>query len=206
MPDFADSPLGMAAELRPNAMKTKGAESESATTEPARLPVTTISSLLKPANLVKAFRFGVVGGVVLLIDLGLVHLLNPWFPSLLTVSIAYVIAVTVHFLLNKFWVFKCSSQAYGSQILRYLVNLVACWLSTVALVYLALRWITPHLLVAKLIAVPPTTLLAYALLRWFVFNATAAASNPNSDCKKSTAPPTDNNCDPRPQSARQALP
>ena len=43
------------------------------------------------------------------------------------------------------------------------------WLCTVAVFSLSLHWLTTNIFVAKIIAVPPTTLLSFAMMRWFVF-------------------------------------
>jgi hypothetical protein len=44
-----------------------------------------------------------------------------------------------------------------------------CWLSTVLLVSLALHWWTTEVLVAKAVAIPPVALLAFLLMKGFVF-------------------------------------
>ena len=134
-------------------------------------PVQAVEDLLAPPLSLwsRMVRFGVVGGAVLLVDLGVIGMLRAWLPPLVTVSVAYAVAVSVHFMLNRLWVFGSRNGAYGGQILRYLLNLAFCWLCTVALVSLSLHCVSSNLFLAKLLALPPTTCLGFLLLRYFVF-------------------------------------
>ena len=117
----------------------------------------------------KGIRFGLVGGFVCLVDLAMLWLFSRFTPPVVAVSVAYFIAVTVHFCLNKWWVFRNQSTAVGSQVLKYALTVAACWLCTVAVFSLSLRWVTMNIFIAKIIAVPPTTLLSFVMMRWFVF-------------------------------------
>jgi len=94
---------------------------------------------------------------------------NQFTPPLVAVSAAYLIAVSVHFCLNKWWVFQNRSAAYGAQLFKYAMTVAACWLCTVSIFWLSLRLATTNIYIAKIIAVPPTTLLGFALMKWFVF-------------------------------------
>ena len=117
----------------------------------------------------KGIRFGLVGGFVCLVDLAMLWLFSRFTPPVVAVSVAYFIAVTVHFCLNKWWVFRNQSTAVGAQVLKYALTVAACWLCTVAVFSLSLRWVTMNIFIAKIIAVPPTTLLSFVMMRWFVF-------------------------------------
>ena len=117
----------------------------------------------------KGIRFGLVGGFVCLVDLAMLWLFSRFTPPVVAVSVAYFIAVTVHFCLNKWWVFRNQSTAVGLQVLKYALTVAACWLCTVAVFSLSLRWVTMNIFIAKIIAVPPTTLLSFVMMRWFVF-------------------------------------
>ena len=114
-------------------------------------------------------KFCVVGALVFAIDFAAIALLKRILPPLAAVSIAYVIAVSAHFSLNKWWVFGATTPFHTQEALRYVAAVAACWLCTVAVVAVALRYFTGNLYLAKALAVPPTTLLGFALLRSFVF-------------------------------------
>jgi putative flippase GtrA len=111
----------------------------------------------------------VVGGTVAVVDFSTVWLLSHFLQPLVAVSIAYFVGVTCHFLLNKFWVFQCRRSDYGRQLMQYLTVVLSCWLTTVAIVHLCLSTITHNILIAKLFAVPPATLVAFVLMQLFVF-------------------------------------
>jgi len=114
-----------------------------------------------------------VGAAVAAIDFGLVWLLSGRLPPLIAVSIAYFTAVCGHFLLNKMWVFQCQRSDYIRQIIEYSSVVVANWVTTIAIVHLCLSSITTNLLIAKLFAVPPATLIAFLLMQLFVFRRPA---------------------------------
>ena len=117
----------------------------------------------------KGIRFGLVGGFVCLVDLAMLWVWSRFTSPVVAVSAAYFIAVTVHFCQNKWWVFRNQSTTVGTQVLNYALTVAACWLCTVAVFSLSLRWVTMNIFIAKIIAVPPTTLLSFVMMRWFVF-------------------------------------
>jgi putative flippase GtrA len=121
----------------------------------------------------RVFRFLTVGGTVAVIDFSLVWLLHLFMSPLVAVSIAYVTGVTCHFLLNKFWVFRCQRSDYGKQLAQYGANVFCCWLITIGMVHLCLTTFTTNILVAKLCAIPPATLLGFVSLQLMVFRHTA---------------------------------
>jgi len=114
-------------------------------------------------------RFCVVGGTVAVVDFSTVWLLSHFLRPLVAVSIAYVVGVTCHFLLNKFWVFQCRRSDYIRQVMQYLTVVLSSWLTTIVIVHLCLSTITQNILIAKLFAVPPATLVAFVLMQFFVF-------------------------------------
>ena len=123
------------------------------------------------ARLIQFARFCFVGGTVLGIDFALIWFFCHFLPRLVAVSLAYILAVMTHFLLNKLWVFQVGRAITQQQIGGYLVGVASCWFSTVSIVWLALHTVTDQVLLAKAIAVPPTTLLSYCFLRFYVFHS-----------------------------------
>lgn len=115
------------------------------------------------------FRFGFVGALVFGIDFGALWLFKQFVPRLVAVSLAYFLAVAVHFSLNKWWVFRAQANVRGMEVARYVFTVFVCWLCTVGGVWLALRFATNNVFVAKLLAIPPATLLSFLLMRRFVF-------------------------------------
>jgi putative flippase GtrA len=71
--------------------------------------------------------------------------------------------------LNKWWVFAAQTKVRATELGRYVLVVMLCWLGTVAVVWLALSLVTNSVFVAKLIAIPPTTVLGFLLMRRFVF-------------------------------------
>src|SRR6201993_1562454 len=106
-------------------------------------------------------RFCAVGGSVAVIDLTVVWITSHLLPALAAVSLGYIIGVTCHFLLNKFWVFRSRSQRYGLQLALYLSQVALCWLMTVSIVSFVMACTAFTVVLARFIAMPPTTLFAF---------------------------------------------
>jgi putative flippase GtrA len=110
-----------------------------------------------------------VGALVFGVDFAALWLLQKFLPRLVAVSLAYFLAVGVHFCLSKWWVFGAQTNVRATEVKRYVLTVVVCWICTVGVVWLALRWVTTDIFVAKLLAIPPTTMLSFLLMRRFVF-------------------------------------
>jgi putative flippase GtrA len=109
---------------------------------------------------------------VALIDFSMVFVFSRFFPPLVAVTIAYFIGVTCHFLLNKFWVFRCQRSDYVRQVLQYSVVVGSSWLITLGVVHVCLSTFTSNILIAKLCAIPCATLTGFLLMQMFVFKRT----------------------------------
>ncbi len=103
------------------------------------------------------------------IDFSMVFLFSRFLPPLVAVTIAYFIGVTCHFLLNKFWVFRCQRSDYLRQLLQYSAVVGSSWLITLGVVHGCLSTFTSNVLVAKLCAIPCATLSGFLLMQLFVF-------------------------------------
>ena len=114
-------------------------------------------------------KFCLVGGLVFGVDFAALWLFQKFLPRLAAVSLAYFLAVAVHFALNKWWVFRAEANVRAPEVVRYVFTVLVCWVCTVSVVWLALRLATSNIFVAKLIAIPPATLLSFVLMRKFVF-------------------------------------
>jgi len=128
--------------------------------------------VIKQERFLRFLRFCIVGATVAAIDFGLVWLLSGHLPPLVAVSVAYLTAVCCHFLLNKMWVFQCRRSDYVRQLMQYFAVVVASWLTTITIVDLCLSSFTTNVLIAKLFAVPPATLVAFLLMRFFGLSET----------------------------------
>lgn len=125
------------------------------------------------SRLEQYIRFCIVGATVFAFDFTMLWLFHHFLPKLVAVSIAYLMAVTLHFCLNRSWVFEASRLPVAGHAVRYVLSVAATWACTVSLVWLSLRTVTGNVFVAKAIAIPPTTLLGFLLLRLFVFRKPA---------------------------------
>ncbi|MDB6032995.1 MAG: GtrA-like protein [Verrucomicrobiales bacterium] len=117
----------------------------------------------------RLFRFGCVGVVVFGLDSSLVYVLGKKLPPIVAVSIAYFLAVCLHFCLSRWWVFGSKTACTLKEVLSYAMTATLCWCCTVLCVQAALAWLTDNLLLAKMAAVVPTMALGFCLMRLVVF-------------------------------------
>jgi putative flippase GtrA len=110
-----------------------------------------------------------VGALVAVIDFSLVWILSHWLSPLLAVSVAYITAVSCHYLLSKTWIYSCHRRDHAKQIGQYAMSIAASWLLMLGVVQLCLSTVTTNVLIAKLVAAIPVTLVGFVLLRSFVF-------------------------------------
>jgi putative flippase GtrA len=121
-------------------------------------------------RILQFLRFCVVGGTVAVIDLTVVSITSHLLPALISVSLGYVTGVTCHFLLNKFWVFRCASQQYRRQLALYLLHAALYWLITMVIVSVVLSLTGVSPVVARVISIPPMMLFTFCFLRFVVFH------------------------------------
>ena len=120
-------------------------------------------------NTHKILRFCLTGGFVSGVDMTMLWAWSRFAPVLVAATAAYLIAVTVHFCLNKWWVFQQRAGANAFQVLKYALTVGACYVCMLASFSMALRFLTANIFIAKLIALPPTTALGFLMMKLFVF-------------------------------------
>jgi putative flippase GtrA len=125
--------------------------------------------VLNQERILRFIRFCTVGSTVALIDFSMLFALSRFLPPLVAVTIAYFIGVACHFLLNKFWVFRCQRSDYVRQLLQYSAVVGSSWLITLGVVHFCLSTFTSNILIAKLCAIPCATLSGFLLMHTFVF-------------------------------------
>ena len=117
----------------------------------------------------RLIRFCTVGAFVLALDLCMVYFLSSFLSPTPAVTISYLIAVNAHFWLNRVWVFEAKTPISALEFFRYGSAVLICLGCTISTVWVVLHFISSKVLIAKAIAVPPTTLLSFLLMRTFVF-------------------------------------
>jgi putative flippase GtrA len=127
--------------------------------------------LLNRERVFRFLRFATVGGSVAVIDFSGLAIFSRVFPPLVAVTIAYFIAVSCHFLLNKFWVFRCRRSDYAKQLVQYGGVILTNWVITIVVVHLCLSTFTSNVLIAKLFAIPCATMCNFFLMQLVVFRS-----------------------------------
>jgi len=84
----------------------------------------------------RILRYGVVGGLVMVVFTGLNWLLGHRFGKDVSFILAYPPAVSLHFWLNKKWTFGCTRTDAGRQVSEYLVMVLVTFLIQAAVFWL----------------------------------------------------------------------
>jgi len=135
----------------------------------ARARAVNFTELLTRERVFRFVRFATVGASVAAIDFGSVAIFSRFLAPLIAVTIAYFIGVTCHFLLNKFWVFRCQRSDYLKQLFQYGAVILNSWIITIIVVHLCLSTFTSNVLIAKLCAIPCATMCNFLLMQFVVF-------------------------------------
>lgn len=117
----------------------------------------------------RGVRFCVIGGSAFLIDVGCASFLVRVMPKVPALALAYLASCIFHFLCSKHWTFSDRSNVSVRQIWAYTVTNLTTLAVNTALSTWLLHQTDGNILLAKAIALPPTSVLGYAMLRGFVF-------------------------------------
>lgn len=92
---------------------------------------------LKPELFRRLARFAVVGAIVMLFFTGLNWLFGRWMGATAAFLLAYPPAVTLHFLLSKWWTFGCERADVSRQVSEYLAMVALTFVVQYAFFWLA---------------------------------------------------------------------
>ena len=117
------------------------------------------------------YRYLIVGGVTAVVDMSFLAILFYGFQlqRQVSVTIAYVFGVMVHFTLNRNFTFRASNVFIIRQIGRYLIILIISYLLTVSVIEIGVNLFTLPILFVKAAAIVITFWVGYVLNRLWVF-------------------------------------
>ena len=115
-------------------------------------------------------RFLVVGGTAAAVDFAALSLLHFVLAPTAAFSIAFATGVVTHFLLNKYWTFRCVRTDLLRQVSEYLlVVAMNYFLQLIVFRGVLSSWPSAGVYVAKAVALPPGTVLGFFLFKKHVF-------------------------------------
>jgi putative flippase GtrA len=116
-------------------------------------------------------RYLLVGGIAAAVDFTALRFLHVVLAPTAAFSLAYAAGVTTHFVLNKYWTFRCSRTDLLRQIAEYLsIVAVNYFVQLVVFRSVLALWPAAGVYVAKAAALPLGTVLSFFLLKTHVFN------------------------------------
>ena len=115
-------------------------------------------------------RYCTIGGLVFLVDIGLyAALLRTALPLWAAVTIAYCVAVCIHFALNKYWNFRKHDRPIQDQASTHVFVVGFCLLTTIAVVGTLVTYLGVNPLVAKVVAVAVNVPIGFLGVRYLTF-------------------------------------
>jgi putative flippase GtrA len=138
------------------------------------VPSLFVVAVPKQVPIPRLVRFLVVGVCTAAVDFSALWLLSRWLAPTVAFSCAYAAGVVTHFLLNKYWTFHCARTDLFKQAAEYLAVLGITYLVQLVGFRVGLA-IFHNIYLARVIAVPPSTLAGFYLLKIRVFREAAVA-------------------------------
>jgi putative flippase GtrA len=120
---------------------------------------------------VRFLRFFLVGGCGFLVQLGSLAVLKECLPARLAFSLAYILSVATHYLLNRFWALPSRRSDPGRQFLEYVGTIGLSYLISFGCFNLFYGWCHLSVMWATVWSVPPSTLAVFFLLNYRVFKS-----------------------------------
>jgi putative flippase GtrA len=118
---------------------------------------------------VRFLRFVVTGVLVLLLQVGGLAFLTQWWSRNPAFVVSYAFAVTVHYLVNRFWALRSSRPDVSRQAGEYVLTVLGSFLTSFLLFQLASGWLHLPPVWAVLLVNPITTLGVFLVLNFRVF-------------------------------------
>ena len=117
------------------------------------------------------FRFGIVGMMTFLINIGSFRVFFDTFklPYLGAASLAYFVTVFCHFLANKFFTFSAHGQSMSHNLPRYLAMLLINYLITILSSWVVVELVRASPYWGVVVATVGTAISSYTLMKYFVF-------------------------------------
>ncbi|HEU5383637.1 MAG TPA: glycosyltransferase [Ktedonobacteraceae bacterium] len=136
----------------------------------------------KTASIWQMLRFGIVGGINTIVDIITLNVLLWRFPlhsaSLLLIynSLAVMVASSCSFILNKYWTFRSGRVVSGSEVMRFLMVVISCFLCNDSLIWITGTILHPFIAsmflwanLSKVSAAAGTAGVSYIAMRFWVF-------------------------------------
>ena len=126
------------------------------------------------AHIKQVVRFGIVGVLNTLIDVGLYWLLTrhiPWFAAhlILTASVTYLIASLNSFICNKYWTFQHRIAYSHQQLVHFYLVMAIAYVVNVFAFHACSDWAGIHDIAAKLIAGISSGVFNFLLQKFWAF-------------------------------------
>ena len=118
----------------------------------------------------RAILFIVIGAFIAVLDTFMIwFFVNMLFLNLsIAVSVAYFIAILIHFTLNNWLTFRESNVELAQKILGYLVVTFVNYLITLGVIYFTIYFIINQIVIAKILAIMVTFLTGFLGMRFLV--------------------------------------
>jgi putative flippase GtrA len=117
-------------------------------------------------------RYLIVGAVTATVYFGTIALCleSLLFEYRLSVSIAYFIAVTFHFLANRKYTFAAQNRPVRSQIIRYIILLLVNYMMTFVLISFMVNQLDISHYKSAFVAIVATVAVGYLASKFLIFN------------------------------------
>jgi putative flippase GtrA len=142
----------------------------------------------------KVTRAGVTGAAVAALNFVSLWVLAHFFGPKVSFSLAFLVALSAHFTLSKFWTFRDRSAAWVRQISQYLAGALISYLVQLAVFQSAMSFLGLRVFGANAVAIAVGTIVGFLLMHSWIFSSDQVPQSPRfreADRPNTTTPPRD---------------
>lgn len=114
-------------------------------------------------------RFYAIGGLTFLIDVCCAWMLLKFLPKVAALALSYMSCCLFHYVCSKHWTFRDTTRVSARQLWAYAWSNLITLVTNTALSAWLLELFGQNVFFAKAVALLPTSVVGFLLLRWFVF-------------------------------------
>lgn len=120
---------------------------------------------------VRLGRFLCVGMASAVVQFSVLWVAKNFLPPTVAFTVSFLFGTAAHYLLNRFWALPSSRADTGQQFGEYLLAVGISYAINTSLFTLCHAWLKLDVMWSAVCAVPPSTLVVFALLNYRVFKA-----------------------------------
>ena len=133
--------------------------------------------LLDRQTQVRFIKFFIVGGTAYVVNIGCFAIVKSFLLPNISFTAAFLVSTATHYCLNRFWALKSTRTDKWRQFIEYLGTVVVSYMISIACFTLFRAYMSLGL--AQALSIPPSTIVVFVILNFWVFKHYGEAQKSN---------------------------